>query len=63
MGYDCHSCGLPEAICICIDVDDEEGEDWSCAFPGRCLMAHTDHMRDECYTAEMYEEFVKEISQ
>lgn len=66
MSGDCYDCGLPDAICICIDVDDEQdgGDEWECAFPERCLMAYADHMRDECYTAEMYEDYMKEeISQ
>jgi hypothetical protein len=42
------------------DYEEDEEEDWSCAFPDECLMSYTDHLRDECYTVEMYEEYMKE---
>lgn len=62
MGYDCHSCGLPESICICIDVDDEDedGESfngWDCVFGEACCMPGP-HTADECHTAEMAEEWM-----
>lgn len=37
-----------------------EEDEWQCQFPGECLMAFTDHMADECHTAEMYEAFMRE---
>jgi hypothetical protein len=40
---------------------ERDDEDWSCAFPDECLMAYTDHMRDECHTAEMYEEYARGV--
>ena len=43
--------------------EERDDEDWSCAFPGRCLMAYTDHMRDECHTVEMYEQYMSEAAE
>lgn len=40
-------------------IYDEEDE-WGCVFPGECCMAYTDHMKGECYTPEMYEDYVRE---
>ena len=44
-----------------IEPWDEEGhDDWTCAFPDKCLMPG-EHTRSECHTAEMYEEYVRDI--
>jgi len=36
----------------------DEDDEWVCAFPNECLMAYTEHMRSECYTVEMAEEYM-----
>jgi hypothetical protein len=33
-------------------------DDWGCAFPDNCCMAFAPHMRDECHTPEMAEEWL-----
>lgn len=41
------------------DFEEEDREDyelWSCLFPGKCCMPG-EHMRSECHTAEMAEEY------
>jgi hypothetical protein len=46
------------------DGDDDaprDEESWTCAFPGHCLMAYADHMRDECHTVEMLEAYYREV--
>lgn len=40
-------------------TDDEDA--WECEFPDRCLMPG-DHMRSECYTREMAEEWADEAA-
>lgn len=50
---DCHfDCEEDEGY----EIEDEDDEDWSCAYPGECLMRHADHMRCECHTVEDMEE-------
>ena len=62
----CKKCGCLPDDCGCFDHEeyDEEsidGQDevWDCIFPGRCLMVG-DHMRSECHTAEMLEDYYRE---
>jgi len=38
------------------EFEDEDNEDWECAYPGECLMGYADHLRCECYTVEDAEE-------
>jgi hypothetical protein len=40
-------------------LDEDEEDEWGCEFPGKCCMPG-DHMRSECYTAEMAEEWYRE---
>jgi hypothetical protein len=59
---ECHDCG--EDTCVCADALDEWSEDgeWGCYWPGRCLMAHCDHLKWECHTVEMVEAYEAECS-
>lgn len=43
------------------DPDDGDGEDWECAYPGKCLMPDPLHHRSECFTAEDAEAYYKEV--
>lgn len=67
--FECYSCGLPDRECICgpddydsedyrppdYDIGEYRGDDdeWACAFGADCLSPHFNHLRSECYTAEM----------
>ena len=41
--------------------DERERPDTRCQFPGACLMPG-DHLSSECHTAEMLEDYLKEIA-
>jgi len=51
--------GIPDGINCddCLDeiLDDDEEDDFDCAYPDECLMVG-DHLRCECYTVEDAEE-------
>lgn len=41
------------------DPDEDDEDEWECQFPASCVMPG-DHMRSECYTAQMAEEWYRE---
>jgi|GEM_PF-6970450 len=43
-----------------VEERNREEEYWTCVFPDRCLCPHGFHSRDECFTAEMAEEWARE---
>lgn len=42
------------------DDDEDDEEEWECAYPGECLMPGLGHHRSECYTAEDMEAYYAE---
>ena len=44
------------------DLDDPEDEYApGCLFPETCCMGYADHFKFECYTPEMYEQYIAEL--
>lgn len=41
--------------------DEDDQEDWECAFPGQCLMPDPLHHRSECHTVEDAEAYYTEV--
>lgn len=45
---------------IPFDDEEEDEEQWECAYPGECLMPSMGHHRSECYTVTDMEAYYAE---
>lgn len=41
-------------------VDDDDEDEWECAYPDKCLMPSPFHQRSECHTVEDMEAYYRE---
>lgn len=44
-----------------LDPDWDDDDEWVCEFGERCLVPHFIHLRSECYTVEMAEQWERDF--